>query len=208
MIRVFVLLLVLVIVSISGCIHLSNIQESYALKQYKNETIGIEFLYSDDWYIVESKFLDNNKSVAVSPVSPKLYDASTKPPDSFTYPKYRTGINIFEHQDVNINNATEDYKDILADTLDFAFSWQARLINNTSALLGVSTDSPIESHLVDYDFDYDDSYITWKNVDYIFMNENKDKLYSIQIDASAGQYFVNRDNFKTILDSLKLINQR
>lgn len=82
------------------------------------------------------------------------------------------------------------------------------MINNTSALIGVSTDSPIESYLVEYDFDYDDSYITWKNVDYIFMNEDKDKLYSIQIDASAGQYFVNRDNFTTILDSLKLTNQR
>src|SRR5215207_1310513 len=153
MTRVFVLVIFLVITSISGYIHLSNIQESYAVKQYKNETIGIEFLYPDDWYIVESKFPDNNKSVAVSPVSPQLYDASTKSPDSFTYPKYRTGLNIFEHQDVNINNVTKDYKDTLSDTLDFAFSWQARLINNTSALIGALTDNPIESHLVEYDFD-------------------------------------------------------
>lgn len=207
MTRVFALVLVVVIASISGCIYLSNIQESYAVKQYKNETIGIKFLYPNDWYIVDSRIPDNNKSIAVSPMPPGLYDTSRQNPDMFTDTKHRTGINIFELQDVK--NKTELYKDTLADTLDVAFMWDnTRLVNNTLSLLGASTDSPVESHLVEYDYDLEDTIYPWKKIVYLFINENKNKLYSIEIEASLGQYYVNRDNFNTILDSLKLINQK
>lgn len=220
--RVFVLVLVLVIASISGFIHLANVQESYAVKQYKNETIGIEFLYPDDWYIVDSRIPDNNKSVAIAPVPPELYDTSSQAPSPFADTKYRTGINIFEVQDDNdilrdgnnifklqvVKNTTELYKDTLADRLDIAFMWENKLINNTLSLLGASTDNLIESHLVEYDYDLEKHPYPWKKIVYLFMNENKDKVYSIEIETSLGQYYVNTDNFNTILDSLKLINQK
>jgi hypothetical protein len=168
MTRVFVLVLVVVIASISGCIHLSNIQESYAVKQYKNETIGIEFLYPDDWYIVDSRIRipDTNKSIAVSPMPPGLYDTAQDPISPFADTKYRTGINIYELQDVM--NKTELYKDTLADTLDAAFMWENKLINNTLSSLGASTDNPIESHLVEYDYDLEDTIYPWKKIVYLF----------------------------------------